>query len=486
MRRMGTAIAAAITAPAIALIALATVPASAAPPPSAATTQDGFDLCSTPSDATMRAWASDSAYTAIGVYIGGVNRGCDHRSLTPGWVDAQLAAGWSILPIYMGRQSSCSWRPGATITPGSATSQGVAAGRDATTIMRRLGMGPGAPIYLDVEPYPPEASCDQAVFRYLDGWVAELHRQGFLAGFYGSALSPIAQVAQHYPPGAANRPDDLWIARWDGIRGDAEEVVDPTHWVDRRIKQYRGGHDETHGGVTMHVDSSFVNGSVARRLVAPAVAPPAPFATWEGFVAQQQADFQGPTATLQARTSAVRTLAAGDADPDAYTELLLRSGWYEPHVAPVARLYWAYFGRIPDLGGVRYWTDRHRMGVHLDRISQQFATSSEFTRKTGGLDDEGFVRRIYTDVLGRAPDSGGLAYWTGRLRAGALSRGALVVRFSESSEYRRRTADQVDGFLVIASMLGRAPTIDELGTPVALRDRITQVRSTPEYAARVQ
>ncbi len=482
MGRTRTAIAASI----IALGTLAAVSAHAAPPPSAATTQDGFDICTTPSDATMRAWASDSVFTAVGVYIGGVNRGCDHRHLTPGWVDAQLDAGWSILPIYMGRQSWCSWRPGVTITPGSATSQGVAAGRDAATIMRGLGMGPGSPVYLDMEPYPPEASCDQAVFRYLDGWVAELHRQGYRAGFYGSALSPIAQVAQQYPPGSPNRPDDLWIARWNGIRSDDEEVVDPTHWVDRRIKQYRGGHDETHGGVTMHVDSNFVNGSVARRLITGPAAVPAPFATWEGFAAQQQADFQGPTFTLQARTSSVRTLAAGDADPDAYTELLLHSGWYEPHVAPVARLYWAYFGRIPDLGGVRYWTDRHRLGVRLGTISQQFATSSEFTRRTGGLDDEGVVRRIYTHVLGRPPDPSGLAYWTGRLRARTITRGNLMVQFSESTEYRRRTADQVNGFLVIAGMLGRAPTAGELATPVPLRDRITQVRTTAEYAARVQ
>lgn len=436
----------------------------------------------------MRAWASDSVYTAVGVYVGGVNRGCSHENLTRSWVSAQLAAGWSIIPLYMGRQAPCTTQRWAKITPGSATSQGVAAGKDAAAAMVALGMGAGSPVYLDMEGYAPKPGCHDAVFRYIDGWVAELHRRGYLAGVYGSALSPIDALADHYPVGSELRPDDLWIARWNGVRNDEEELLDPTWWADRRIHQYRGGHDETHGGVTMRVDSNFVNGSVVRRLTVASGSAPghAPFTSWEGFVAQQQADFQGRTWTLQARTEAVRQLAAGRITPDGLIEWDLRGPWFEPHLAPVARLYRAYFGRTPDIGGSRYWADRHRFGTRLATISQHFATSSEFQTKTGGLGDEAFVRRIYTEVLGRQPDTDGLRFWTARLRSKAATRGEVMVQFSESSEYRRATGVQVDTFLAHVGLLGRAPRPAELAAATPLPALIAQIRTSPEYAARVQ
>jgi hypothetical protein len=468
------------------LVALLFAPAvaSAAPrPPSAATTQDGFDTCQTPSSAAMRAWASDSVYTAVGVYVGGVNRGCAHAELTSSWVSAQLAAGWSIMPLYMGRQAPCTTQGWARISPTSAHSQGVAAGRDAALAMAALGM-PAGPVYLDVEGYPPSDACNEAVFRYVDGWTAELHRRGYVAGVYGSALSPIDALADHYPEGSDPRPDDLWIARWNRVRDDHEELLDDSAWADRRSHQYVGGHDEVHGGVRLHIDSSFVNSSVVRRLTVQA-GKHDPFASWEGFVAQQQADFEGRTWTLAERTAAVKELAAGRADPDAAIELFVRGSWYEPHVAPVARLYWAYFGRTPDLAGSRYWAERHRWGTRLAAISQHFADSSEFRRKTGGLDDESFVRRIYTDVLGRSPDPDGLRYWTARLRSRASTRGEVMVQFSESSEHRRRTTTRVDTFLVVTGMLGRAPRAAELDAATPARTLIAQVRAGAEYATRV-
>lgn len=487
--RIGASIASAIASLGVVLAAPMSASATpAGPPPSAATTQDGFDTCRTPSSGEMAAWASDSVYSTVGVYIAGVNRSCSHEHLTRTWVSTQLAAGWSIAPLYMGRQAPCTSQSWAKISPTAAQSQGVAAGRDAVAAMAALGMGPGSPVYLDVEGYAPKPGCHDAVFRYVDGWTTTLHDAGYLAGVYGSALSPIDALADHYPPGSDPRPDDLWVARWDGVRGDDEELLDPSAWADHRLHQYRGGHDETHGGVELRVDSSFVNGSVVRRLTVDraAVHRHAPMASWEGFVAQQQADLQGRTWTLAERTAAVRQLASGRADPDASIELLLRGSWYEPHVAPVARLYWAYFGRTPDLAGVRYWAQRHRDGQRLDDIAQRFATSSEFATKTGGLSDEGFVRRIYTDVLGRDADPEGLWFWTARLGSRRATRGEVMARFSESAEHRRLTADRVDAYLVAAAMLDRRPTAAEQTATLTLRQRIAQTRATPQYATRVQ
>ena len=53
-----------------------------------------------------------------------------------------------------------------------------------------------------------------------------------------------------------------------------------------------------------------------------------------------------------------------------------------------------------------------------------------------------FVDYVYQHALGRAPDAGGKAFYTQQLDAG-MSRGALVVDFSESAEHRVLAADLV-------------------------------------------
>ncbi len=102
--------------------------------------------------------------------------------------------------------------------------------------------------------------------------------------------------------------------------------------------------------------------------------------------------------------------------------------------SPIARLYWAYFLRAPDAAGLGYWLDA---GQPLDRVSAAFAAAPEFTARYGSLNDEQFIRLVYRNVMGRAPDTPGLVYWLNRIIAG-MTRGQLMVEFSESEEFRRR------------------------------------------------
>src|SRR5262249_43726610 len=71
----------------------ASASALAAPTPEAAVgvgpetfTGYGFDACSAPSSRSMRAWRESSSFEAVGVYIGGRNRGCSQPNLTATWV----------------------------------------------------------------------------------------------------------------------------------------------------------------------------------------------------------------------------------------------------------------------------------------------------------------------------------------------------------------------------------------------------------------
>ena len=98
---------------------------------------------------------------------------------------------------------------------------------------------------------------------------------------------------------------------------------------------------------------------------------------------------------------------------------------------PVARLYFAYFLREPDAEGMSYW---HATGLPLREISQAFSETPEFNQKYGVLNDDGFVRLVYQNVLERQPDAAGLAYWKTQLRSG-VTRGDVMVNFSESSEF---------------------------------------------------
>ena len=113
------------------------------------------------------------------------------------------------------------------------------------------------------------------------------------------------------------------------------------------------------------------------------------------------------------------------------------------HRARIARLYQAYFGRLPDAEGFEYWNHEVATGAPMEEISQSFAIGSEFTR-TAVLTDEEFVRHLYRQVLDREAEPEGLAYWLGQL-AGGTDRGALMLYFSDGREFVRRSAPTITG-----------------------------------------
>ena len=110
--------------------------------------------------------------------------------------------------------------------------------------------------------------------------------------------------------------------------------------------------------------------------------------------------------------------------------------------AQVARLYLAYFLRDPDEAGYEMWVDVRQAGASLPQISSEFVASPEFQRRYGSLSHRQFVELVYKNVLGRQPDAKGLAHWTGVLNNGG-SRGSVMVGFSESPEFKKRTARQI-------------------------------------------
>lgn len=219
----------------------------------------GFDACSAPSAKAMAAWES-SPYRAVGVYIGGLNRACSQPNLTPEWVAAQTEAGWHLIPTYVGLQaptSSCS--SCAKLSSSQATAQGSAAALDAVEEAAAAAMGPGSPIYFDMESYSRTSSATAATLAFLEAWTKKLHALGYVSGVYSSSASGIADLAGQIGTGYT-LPDDIWIANWNGAQNTLDPAVPAGAWTPhQRIHQYRGGHNETYGGVTINIDNDYVD-----------------------------------------------------------------------------------------------------------------------------------------------------------------------------------------------------------------------------------
>jgi len=230
----------------------------------------GFDACTAPDSPTMQTWLTSSPYRAVGVYIGGVSRACAQPNLTAAWVDEQVGRGWSLVPIYVGLQAPCTTFRNR-IDPADPASQGRAAAEDAVVSAGSLGMAAGSVLYYDMEGYPnTDSACRDAVLGFLGNWSARLHELGYKSGVYSSANSGIRDLVSVYDSTTFVRPDHLWFARWDGVATVSDTVIPSTYWADhQRLKQYQGGHDETWGGVTINVDSDYLD-------VATSEAPPPP------------------------------------------------------------------------------------------------------------------------------------------------------------------------------------------------------------------
>ncbi len=175
------------------------------------------------------------------------------------------------------------------------------------------------------------------------------------------------------------------------------------------------------------------------------------------FGMQQYRDFLSRSADADGLNFWTDALVAGSTTRPAAIESFFNSAEFQGVIAPIARLYFAYFLRIPDYAGLQFWINQYKNGMTLDAISQQFAASPEFTSTYGSLSNSQFVTLVYNNVLGRAPDAGGLSFWTGQLDTAARNRGQVMTGFSESAEYQSLSYSKVYVTMMYVGMLRRSP-----------------------------
>jgi hypothetical protein len=218
-------------------------------------TGKAFDACTAPSAPAMAAWLAHSPFRGIGIYIGGQDRACAQANLTAAWVSAQVAAGWRLIPLYVGPQISfheVKW----------PIAQATTAAQDAVAQAALLGLGPGTPIYYDMEAYPPKGAAKALAF--FSAWTQALHHLGYRSGIYSSSLSGVADLARNYRNPAYVMPDIIYDAWWNDVPDTVDPVLPVTAWPGhRRVHQYSGNLTRHWGGFKINIDRDYMDVQLA-------------------------------------------------------------------------------------------------------------------------------------------------------------------------------------------------------------------------------
>jgi hypothetical protein len=227
----------------------------------------GFDACTAPSASHMQAWWTNTPWSFVGIYIGGSARGCSQPNLTASWLNTTYAQGWRYELIWVGPQAPCTaFASRMSSNATTANQQGRNEAKAATTALQKLGFGAaaGTPVVYDLEGYPNNAACRAAVKAFMQGWVDELNgAPSQTAGVYGSSCNSYLNDF-----GTMARPPQFIVpAQWDNNPStSALSCVSRGYFTKhQRIKQYRGDHNETWGGVTINIDSQCANGPLATK-----------------------------------------------------------------------------------------------------------------------------------------------------------------------------------------------------------------------------
>jgi len=238
-------------------------------------TGHGFDQCLAPTQSTMDTWWKKSPFSAVGIYISGDSRACRSQpNLNPTWVATQVARGWRLLPIALGPQASCQPRfpryaddfkisPAPAGGYAAAAAQGIVEADKNAADATAYGIGAGSTIWYDLEGFNlTDTHCRESALVFVSNWVTRIKALGYVAGFYSSVSSGIKMLddARTQRPGQFALPDRIWIARWDGAANTSTTYIPEDGWrPGGRMKQYLGGHNETWGGVTINIDSNFLD-----------------------------------------------------------------------------------------------------------------------------------------------------------------------------------------------------------------------------------
>lgn len=99
----------------------------------------------------------------------------------------------------------------------------------------------------------------------------------------------------------------------------------------------------------------------------------------------------------------------------------------------VQALYVGYLGRAADQAGLDFWTNAIANGTStLESVALGFTLSTEYQSLYADKTSEELAAAIYQNVLGRAADADGLAFWVGEIENGTVTADTLLAAMLNS------------------------------------------------------
>jgi Tol biopolymer transport system component len=239
--------------------------------------------------------------------------------------------------------------------------------------------------------------------------------------------------------------------------GRTQRVTTSTLVPDPAANTFFASIDDTGSSVGFRITQKMTSDASFDQAYVKGGVPTGPFPSVAATSEQLYQDFLGRGATPAEDTTWTNAVNAGSADTATLVAKLAADPAYANTRAPLIRLYWAFFLRRPDSSGLTFWLKRYQSGSKLSTIAQSFATSSEFKNRYGNVGNQQYVKLVFENVFERQPDPSGLAYWTGKLDRKEVTRGGVIVGFSESSEGKRRLAGPTNITLITLAMLRKVP-----------------------------
>ncbi|WP_338848310.1 DUF4214 domain-containing protein [Massilia sp. W12] len=116
-----------------------------------------------------------------------------------------------------------------------------------------------------------------------------------------------------------------------------------------------------------------------------------------------------------------------------YTGLFFKG---DVHAEQAYRIYQAAFNRAPDKSGLGFWIKQFdNGGISVAQVAQGFIQSAEFKSLYGAAPSNAqLVDKFYQNVLHRAPDADGRAFWQDILDQKKGTAADVLAAFSESPE----------------------------------------------------
>ena len=160
------------------------------------------------------------------------------------------------------------------------------------------------------------------------------------------------------------------------------------------------------------------------------------------------------------------------------------TGSDEYRIKMIVAAYQTVLNRDAEPSGETWWLTQMQAGrAQPDDAHRIFLSTDEFYRIEGADTDTGFITALYHDILGRDPDSSGLAFWTRALTANG--RTSVVNGLWNSTETLGKQVKTA-----YTDLLGRTPSdtetafwisVTRIWGPTAMR---TQILASNEYWTR--